>query len=122
MKILIVDDEKSIQRLFLQRFRKLIKAKKLTLFFATTGLEALNLLDTIGLSDLMILSDVNMPNMTGLELLKIIKEKYPCIAIYMLTAYSDEKNRQQATQLGADGYLTKPIDFKTLREQLNIPT
>ena len=70
----------------------------------------------------MILSDINMPNMSGLELLKIIKQLYPSILVYMLTAYDDKENKEQANRLGANGYLTKPIDFAFLKQQLNIPT
>ena len=121
MKVLIVDDEKGIQRLFLQRLRKAIKSKQLTLCFAQSGQEAIEMLEQLGLSDLMILSDVNMPHMSGLELLKIVKAQYPKIKVFMITAYSDEKNRQQAKTYGADGYLTKPLDFKLLRNKLNIP-
>lgn len=120
MKILIVDDEKSVQRLFSQRFRKEVKSKKLALYFAGSGQEALNILAQLGPSDIMILSDINMPTMSGLELLTIIKRQYPNIAVFMLTAYSDEKNRHQAELLGADGYLTKPLDFKLLKQLLNI--
>ena len=121
MKILIVDDEMSIQRLFLQRFRKEIKANILTLYFANSAKEALSLLNQFGQSDWMILSDINMPNMSGLELLKIVKQLYPSIAVYMLTAYDDNENREQANRLGASGYLTKPINFSFLKQQLNIP-
>ena len=122
MKILIVDDEIGVQRLFLQRFRKEIKANSLTLYFANSAKEALGLLNQFGASDWMILSDINMPNMSGLELLKIIKQLYPSILVYMLTAYDDKENKEQANRLGANGYLTKPIDFAFLKQQLNIPT
>jgi len=115
-------DEQNIERLFLQRFRKAIKANQLTLYFAASGQAALEFLEEHGWSDIMILSDVNMPNMSGLELLKRIKKNYPSIQVFMLTAYSDEKNRQQANIYGADGYLTKPLDFKLLKAQLNLPT
>ena len=118
MQILIVDDERSIERLFLQRFRKEIRTGLLALHFAFSGAAALDFLANNDWSDLLILSDVNMPNMSGLELLKIVKREYPSLKVYMLTAYSDEKNRQQALVLGANDFLNKPVDFKLLKEKI----
>ncbi len=123
MKILIVDDEKDVQRLFEQRFRKERRSGKLALYFAFSGEEALNFLRKAENNDLtLILSDVNMPKMSGFDLLETVKGEYPKLRIYMITAYSDYQNRQRALQLGAYDYLTKPIDFKALKEKIFFQT
>lgn len=120
MKILVVDDEKDIQALFEQRFRKEIKAGEIEFAFAFSGEEALDYMNQLDHSAVLILSDINMPGMSGLELLKNIKQKYfkPPPVVMMITAYGDSENHSQAMQLGADDFLTKPIEFKTLKERL----
>jgi len=121
MKILVVDDERDIQTLFEQRFRKEIKEKQMTFAFAFSGEEALAYLDQNEHGAVLILSDINMPGMSGLELLKYIKSKYhkPPPAVMMMTAYSDAENFYTAKLLGADDFLTKPIEFNLLKEKLN---
>jgi len=117
MKILIVDDEKDIQRLYEQRFRKERRSNQIELYFAFSAQDALHFLQQKDADDLrMILSDINMPGMSGLELLDIVREERPALKIYMITAYGDERNRKKAMGLGATDYLTKPIDFKNLKE------
>ena len=119
MKILIVDDEKDVQRLFEQRFRRERRNGLIELHFAFSGEEAVNFLKAGGDSDLtLILSDINMPKMNGLELLKIVREEYTNLKVYMLTAYGDDHYRQRAIELGATDYLVKPIDFKFLKDLL----
>ena len=119
MKILIVDDEKGIERLFQQRFRKEIRNGKVELFFALSGDEALDFLDEGGAQHLtLILSDINMPRISGLELLSKIKSRYPFLKVIMITAYDDEKNRNKAMLLGASDYITKPIDFDDLKSRI----
>lgn len=120
MKILVVDDEKDVKDLFLQRFRKEIRKGELTLMFAFSGEEALQTLDTIKQEAILILSDINMPGMSGLELLEKIKSNYvaPPPVVMMVTAYGDEENYTTAKRLGADDFLTKPVDFKLLKEKL----
>ncbi len=119
MKILVVDDEPDVQRLFEQRFRKERRSGQVEFRFALSGAEALSLLAENEETDLsLILSDINMPEMSGLELLRVIREKYPEQRIFMVTAYNDEHNRQQAEAFGADAYLTKPIDFESLKAQI----
>ncbi len=119
MKILVVDDEKSVQRLYQQRFRKEARAGKVELHFAFSGEEALHFLSEGGADDLtLILSDINMPKMSGLELLKIVKDQYPELKVLIITAYVDNNNRNQAINLGANDYLTKPIDFNVLKEKI----
>ena len=120
MKILVVDDEKDVQLLFEQRFRKEIKSGEIHFVFAFSGEEALEYLNTHDHKAVLILSDINMPGMSGLELLQHIKEKYekPPPVVMMITAYGDEENYNQAMQLGADDFLTKPVDFSALKEKL----
>ena len=120
MKILVVDDESDIKTLFEQRFRKEIKSGEMNFIFANSGNEALNFLNQQNHEFVLILSDINMPGMSGLELLQQIKQKYkaPPPTVMMITAYGDEYNYNQAMSLGADDFLTKPLDFTTLREKL----
>lgn len=119
MKILVVDDEKDIQRLFEQRFRKERRNGEVEFYFALSAAEALSLLEQDhGTNLALILSDINMPEMNGLELLRIVRSKYPGQKIIMLTAYGDEHFREQAAQYGADDYFTKPIDFEDLKMKI----
>ncbi len=116
MKIMVVDDEKDIKLLFEQRFRKEIKEGKLAFLFAFSGEEAKDYLQSNGSDNLnQILSDINMPGMNGLELLKWIKDNYPELKVAMITAYGDQNNYKQAVEYGADDYMTKPIDFIQLK-------
>lgn len=120
MKILVVDDERDIQTLFEQRFRKEIREKTFDFAFAFSGEEALKFLNDHGHEAVLILSDINMPGMSGLELLEQIKHKYlkPPPIVMMITAYGDAENYNLAKQLGADDFLTKPVDFAVLKEKL----
>ncbi|MBC7850494.1 MAG: response regulator [Chitinophagaceae bacterium] len=120
MKILVVDDEKDVQALFEQRFRKEIRAAEVSFAFAFSGEEALEYMKANVHKAILILSDINMPGMSGLELLRHIKEKYevPPPIVMMLTAYGDAENYNQAMKLGADDFLTKPVDFVALKEKL----
>ena len=122
MKILVVDDEKDIQTLFEQRFRREIKAKQVEFVFAFSGEDALDYLSKLNQEAVLILSDINMPGMSGLELLEQIKTKYlkPPPVVMMITAYGDEENHKMAMKLGADDFLTKPVDFKMLKEKLQL--
>ncbi|AFY54525.1 response regulator with CheY-like receiver, AAA-type ATPase, and DNA-binding domains [Rivularia sp. PCC 7116] len=116
---LVVDDEPDVQLLFKQKFRKEIKAGEVKLYFALSGEEALQTLQSEDMASLvLILSDINMPGMNGLELLKIIKDKYAHLKVFMITAYGDEKNHQTAISYGADDYISKPIDFKDLKTRI----
>ena len=119
MKILVVDDERDIQTLFEQRFRKEIKEKSLEFVFAFSGEDALIYLNQHEHEAVLILSDINMPGMSGLELLGHIKEKYmkPPPLVMMITAYGDAENFNMAKELGADDFLTKPVDFTLLKEK-----
>jgi two-component system, chemotaxis family, chemotaxis protein CheY len=120
MKILVVDDEKDVQVLFEQRFRREIKTGEMNFVFAFSGEEALAYLNGHEHEAVLILSDINMPGMSGLELLEHIKHKYlkPPPVVMMITAYGDAENFSIAKELGADDFLTKPVDFTLLKEKL----
>lgn len=120
MKILVVDDETDMQTLFEQRFRKEIKNGEMEFIFAGSGREALDYLNRQNHEFVLILSDINMPGMSGLELLEQIKHKYkePPPKVMMITAYGDSYNFNQAMSLGADDFLTKPLDFTALKAKL----
>ncbi len=122
MKVLVVDDEQDMKMLFEQRFRKEIREQKMDFAFAISGEQALQYLDLHNHEAVLILSDINMPGMTGLELLEHIKKKYeaPPPVVMMITAYGDQENYNLAMRLGADDFLTKPIDFKLLKQKLKI--
>ena len=122
MKVMVVDDEMDVQILFQQKFRKEIKSGQITFQFAFSGEEGLGYCKNDDLSELvLILSDINMPGMNGLELLKKIKELNPEIPVYMITAYGDENNYRQAQEYGCDDYFTKPLDFDTLKKKIFEP-
>ncbi len=120
MKILVVDDEIDTQILFQQRFRKMIRSGEIILDFVTSGEAALAYLSEHNSEAVLILSDINMPGMSGLQLLEKIKQKYvtPPPVVMMITAYGDAENYKQAMELGADDFLTKPLDFNLLKEKL----
>ena len=121
MKILVVDDEADVQPLFLQRFRKEIKNHEVEFDFAQSGEEALDYLKDKHSEVVLILSDINMPGMSGIELLTHIREDFPMPpppVVMMITAYGDEENYRQAMDNGADDFLTKPLDFNLLKEKL----
>ena len=121
MTILVVDDENDIKELFLQRFRREIRMQLFQLAFATSAQAALDYLDKHGGSEVLILSDINMPGMSGLELLRRVRSSYPLPpppVIMMITAYHDSPNYQQAMTDGANDFLGKPLDFRLLKEKL----
>jgi CheY-like chemotaxis protein len=120
MKILVVDDEKDVQILFEQRFRKEIRDKEMEFVFAFSGEDALVYMNNHEHEAVLILSDINMPGMSGLDLLGRIKSKFvkPPPLVMMITAYGDAENFKIAKELGADDFLTKPVDFISLKEKL----
>jgi two-component system chemotaxis response regulator CheY len=122
MKVLVVDDEMDVKSLFEQRFRKEIKNKMVDFVFAFSGEEALEYMNKFEHEAVLILSDINMPGMSGLDLLGIVKKKYfkPPPIVMMITAYGDAENHKMAKELGADDFLTKPVDFIMLKEKLNL--
>jgi CheY-like chemotaxis protein len=122
MQLLVVDDETDVATLFQQRFRKELKEHKLSFAFASSGKEALDYLHKHTNQPITILSDINMPGMSGLELLKHIRTQFdsPSPEVYMITAYGDSENYNQALRLGASDLLTKPLNFSLLRQKLHL--
>jgi CheY-like chemotaxis protein len=119
MKVLVVDDEPDVELLFRQKFRREVRGGSLELHFARSGEEALTRLAEPEVADVvLILSDINMPGMHGLELLRRIKEQSPDLKVCMITAYDDSEKYETAMRHGADGYVTKPIDFERLRREV----
>ena len=119
MKIMVVDDERDVQFLFQQKFRKEIRSGKVKFHFAFSGQEGLDYLQDNGHEDIfLVLSDINMPGMSGLELLKRVKKEFPDLTVYMITAYGDEYNFREAQANGCDDYLTKPLNFDVLKARL----
>ncbi len=120
MKILIVDDEKDVEMLFRQKFRKEIKNKEIEMVFAFSGDEALALLEEADPPEVMyVFSDINMPGMTGLELLEKVKARFPMINVSMISAYGDSDNYNRAISSGAKEFFTKPIDFESLKKEIS---
>jgi two-component system chemotaxis response regulator CheY len=120
MKILVVDDEADVQPLFLQHFRKELRHHDFEFDFALSGEEALEYLKSNSLEVVLILSDINMPGMSGIDLLSKIRQDYKDLSpvVMMITAYGDAENYRQAMEKGANDFLTKPLDFNVLKEKL----
>jgi CheY-like chemotaxis protein len=119
VSILIVDDEPDVADLFRQRFRREARQGAYVLHFAFSAEEALErLAGEIEPELIVILSDINMPGMDGLALLRAIRSRRPEVPVMMVTAYGDEERRRQAAELGAADFLTKPVDFEFLKKRL----
>lgn len=119
VRILVVDDESDIEMLFKQQFRRELREGRFVLDFAASGDEALAKMKASGAGSLILLvSDINMPGMSGLDLLVRIKEERPDLPVLMITAYGDASTRRVALERGADGLLTKPLDFSALRAEI----
>jgi CheY-like chemotaxis protein len=117
--ILVVDDEPDVEMLFRQQFRRDLRADRFTMDFAQSGDGALRRIsDAAGASLILILSDINMPGMSGLELLPKAKALRPDVPVIMITAYGDEQTKRKALEGGAEALLTKPIDFGALRSEI----
>lgn len=119
INILVVDDETDVEILFSQRFRKELKNSEVRLNFAFSAKDALQFIRNQNPFDLtLVLSDINMPEMTGLELLRKIRVEFPELKVMMVTAYGDESNFKTAVSDGASDFVTKPVDFITLKEKI----
>ena len=117
--ILVVDDEPDVEILFRQQFRRDLRAERFVMEFAKSAPAALQRIsDTEGVSLILILSDINMPGMTGLELLPKARTLRPNVPIIMITAYGDANTKRKALEAGAEALLTKPIDFALLRNEI----
>ena len=119
VSILIVDDEADVAELFRQQFRREVRQGLYVLHFAASGEGALAMLgEGIRPQLIVILSDINMPGMDGLTLLGEIKRRWPELTVMMVTAYGDEERRRVAHSNGAADFIAKPVDFNSLKQQL----
>ena len=120
IKILVVDDERDVEMLFRQKFRKEIRKDQLELEFAFSGVEALEILKSNDPPEVMyIFSDINMPGMSGIELLRSVKKEFPAIKVSMISAYGDDENYRKAMESGAKEFFTKPINFTSLKDEIS---
>ena len=118
--VLVVDDEPDVELLFRQQFRHDLRAGRFTMEFAQSGPAALQrIAEVTGASIILILSDINMPGMSGLELLPKAKAARPDVPIIMITAYGDAETKRKALESGAEALFTKPIDFGALRNEID---
>ena len=124
VSILAVDDETDVAELFRQHFRREVRQGQYVLHFACSGEDALGQLARgIEPQLIVILSDINMPGMDGLELLREVKQRRPELPVMMVTAYGDDERRRRAAEFGAAEFITKPVDFELLKSQLQrLPT
>jgi CheY-like chemotaxis protein len=119
VSVLIVDDEADVAELFRQRFRREVRQGVCVLHFAASAEGALErLAGGISPQLIVILSDINMPGMDGLALLREIKQRWPQYPVIMVTAYGDEERRRRASEFGAAEFFSKPVDFNSLKQQL----
>ncbi len=117
--VLIVDDEPDVEMLFRQQFRREMREGLYTLEFAISGEAALTrLAEHTGKGIILLLSDINMPGMSGLDLLPVVKERRPELPVFMISAYGDEATVATALARGANKFVTKPVDFPTLKQDV----
>jgi CheY-like chemotaxis protein len=118
--VLVVDDEPDVEMLFRQQFRRDLRDNRFKMDFAQSAPRALQLIsDAAGESLILILSDINMPGMSGLELLPKARAARPDVPVIMITAYGDDATKRKALEGGAHALLTKPIDFAVLRGEID---
>ena len=118
--ILVVDDEPDVESMFRQHFRRDLRSGRFIMEFALSAPAALERVKAIADPSLiLILSDINMPGMTGLEMLPKVKELRPDIPVIMISAYGDAETKRKSIEGGAEGLLTKPIDFSLLKEEID---
>jgi len=117
--IVVVEDEPDVETMFRQQFRRDLRSGRFVMEFALSASAALEQVKAIpDPSLILILSDINMPGMTGLEMLPKVKAERPNVPVIMITAYGDDATRKRAAELGAAGLLSKPIDFNVLRQEI----
>ena len=119
VRVLVVDDEPDVEPLFRQQFRREVREGQYLLDFALSGEAALDKLDSSSAEEIILLfSDINMPGMSGLDLLPKVKERRPDLPVFMISAYGDADTVATALERGADEFLTKPVDFPKLRRDI----
>ncbi|MCP1849003.1 CheY-like chemotaxis protein [Bradyrhizobium sp. USDA 4518] len=119
VSVLVVDDEPDLEVLFRQQFRRELGARRFVMDFAGSAAQALNRISDTGEQTLiLILSDINMPGMSGLEMLPELRARRPDVPVIMITAYGDAETRKTALERGAHALLTKPIDFGQVRQAI----
>ena len=119
LRILVVDDEPDVEALFLQQFRRELRQGLCRLDFAASAEAALQRLADATAADIILLvSDINMPGMTGLDLLAAVKQRRPDLPVYMISAYGDGETMAKAAARGAERFLTKPVDFPALKQSV----
>lgn len=120
VRVLVVDDEPDVETLFRQQFRREVRQGLYVLDFALSGAAALEkLADHVGEEIILLVSDINMPGMTGLELLPVVKQRRPDLPVFMISAYGDADTVATALQRGANKFLTKPVDFPQLKQDVS---
>lgn len=120
VRVLVVDDEPDVELLFRQQFRREVREGRYLLDFALSGEAALNKLDGgVGGQIILLVSDINMPGMSGLELLPKVKERRPDLPVFMISAYGDTERVQTALDRGASKFITKPVDFPLLKREVS---
>ena len=120
IRLLVVDDEPDVERLFRQQFRREVREGLYTLDFALSGEAALGkLAEIVGDEIVLLLSDINMPGMSGLELLPQVKSRWPNLPVFMISAYGDGNTVATALACGANKFVTKPVDFPRLKQDVS---
>jgi CheY-like chemotaxis protein len=121
VRVLVVDDEPDVEALFRQEFRREVRQGLYLLDFALSGEAALNKLDgCTGEQIILLVSDINMPGMSGLDLLPRVKERRPDLPVFVISAYGDEARMQTALNRGASKFITKPVDFPHLKHEVSM--
>jgi CheY-like chemotaxis protein len=120
VRVLVVDDEPDVETLFRQQFRREVRQGLYTMDFALSAAAALEILDGhSGEQIILLVSDINMPGMTGLELLPVVKQRRPDLPVFMISAYGDKDTVDLALRRGADKFLAKPVDFPQLKQDVS---
>ena len=121
VRVLVVDDEPDVETLFRQQFRREVRQGLYTMDFALSAAAALEILDGhVGEEIILLVSDINMPGMTELELLPVVKQRRPDLPVFMISAYGDAQRVQTALDRGASKFITKPVDFPQLKREVSV--
>jgi DNA-binding NtrC family response regulator len=120
VRVLVVDDEPDVEELFRQQFRREVREGQYLLDFALSGESALRKIDgCIGQQIILLVSDINMPGMSGLDLIPEVKARRPDLPVFMISAYGDAERVKTALERGASKFITKPVDFPQLKQDVS---